>query len=181
MITVMSYRDIMDWLEQSAHRYLFIMWYISDPLNKLAETVSEFSIEVVNSGCSFFLSYEIHLHLRMTMPNLVMEYSNSVDERVNVQGLLEDLHQVTLQCGLFDVGSVKSRALRCHNWLIGDEGDSVDFIHISFELLAGRSDEQKRDLSRQLMDVLQQQASHVRSLTVNIRDMDTECFQKVIN
>jgi len=115
------------------------------------------------------------------MPNLVMEYSNSVDERVNVQGLLEDLHQVALQSGLFDVGSVKSRALRCHNWLIGDEADSVDFIHISFELLDGRTAEQKRDLSRQLMTVLQEQASHVRSLTVNIRDMDKDCFQKIIN
>ncbi|MFM2591137.1 5-carboxymethyl-2-hydroxymuconate Delta-isomerase [Vibrio sp. TBV020] len=115
------------------------------------------------------------------MPNLVMEYSNSVDERVNVQGLLEDLHHVALTCGLFDVDSVKSRSLRCHNWLIGDAGDSVDFIHISFELLDGRTAEQKRELSRQLMTVLQDQASHVHSLTVNIRDMDKECFQKVIN
>ncbi|MEL7290576.1 5-carboxymethyl-2-hydroxymuconate Delta-isomerase [Vibrio sinaloensis] len=115
------------------------------------------------------------------MPNLVMEYSNSVDDRVNVQGLLEDLHQVAIQCGLFDIGSIKSRALRCHDWLIGDEADSVDFIHISFELLDGRSAEQKRELSRQLMEVLQQQAGHVRSLTINIRDMDRECFQKVIN
>ncbi|UUM30818.1 5-carboxymethyl-2-hydroxymuconate Delta-isomerase [Vibrio japonicus] len=115
------------------------------------------------------------------MPNLVMEYSNSVDERVNVQGLLEDLHKVVLHSGLFDVGSVKSRALRCNDWLIGEEGDSVDFIHISFELLDGRTQEQKRELSRQLMAELQEQASHIRSLTVNIRDMDKECFQKVLN
>ncbi|KJY82671.1 5-carboxymethyl-2-hydroxymuconate isomerase [Vibrio galatheae] len=115
------------------------------------------------------------------MPNLVMEYSNSVDERVNIQGLLEDLHNVALSCGLFDIDSVKSRSLRCHNWLIGDSGDSQDFIHLSFELLDGRTAEQKRDLSRQLMAVLQEQASHVHSLTVNIRDMDKDCFQKVIN
>lgn len=115
------------------------------------------------------------------MPNLVMEYSNSVDERVNIQGLLEDLHQVALTCGLFDIDSVKSRSLRSHNWLVGDAGDSVDFIHINFELLDGRTAEQKRDLSRQLMTVLQQQASHVHSLTVNVRDMDRECFQKVVN
>ena len=68
------------------------------------------------------------------MPNLVLEYSNSVDERVNVQGLLEDLHKVTLDSGLFELASVKSRALRCHNWLVGEEGDSVDFIHINFDL-----------------------------------------------
>ncbi|WP_407832657.1 5-carboxymethyl-2-hydroxymuconate Delta-isomerase [Vibrio rotiferianus] len=115
------------------------------------------------------------------MPNLVLEYSNSVDERVNVQGLLEDLHKVTLDSGLFELASVKSRALRCHNWLVGEEDDSVDFIHINFDLLAGRSAEQKRELSRALMVVLQEQASHVRSLTVNVRDMDIDCFQKVVN
>ncbi|MGD8112596.1 5-carboxymethyl-2-hydroxymuconate Delta-isomerase [Vibrio sp. TRT 17S01] len=115
------------------------------------------------------------------MPHLVMEYSNSVDERVNVQGLLEDLHQIALQSGLFDIGSVKSRALRSHHWLVGDEGDSVDFIHINFELLEGRTEEQKRELSRKLIEELQSQAGHVRSLTVNIRDMDKTCFQKIVN
>ena len=57
------------------------------------------------------------------MPNLVMEYSNSVDERVNVQLLLEDLHQAEISSGLFEVSSVKSRALRCYHWLVGDEED----------------------------------------------------------
>lgn len=58
------------------------------------------------------------------MPNLVLEYSNSVEERVNVQGLLEDLHKAALESGLFELASVKSRTLRCHNWLIGEAGDS---------------------------------------------------------
>ncbi|USD65467.1 5-carboxymethyl-2-hydroxymuconate Delta-isomerase [Vibrio sp. SCSIO 43136] len=115
------------------------------------------------------------------MPNLVLEYSNSVEQRVNVQGLLEDLHQVAMESGLFDIASIKSRALRCHHWLIGDKEDSEDFIHISFELLSGRTEEQKRDLSRQLMAVLQQQADSIHSLTVNVRDMDRSCFQKVLN
>lgn len=115
------------------------------------------------------------------MPNLVLEYSNSVEERLNVPSLLEDLHHVALKCGLFDASSVKSRTLRCHHWLIGEEGNSVDFIHVSFDLLSGRTQQQKRDLSRQLMAVLQEKAGHVRSLTVNVRDMDKECFQKVVS
>ena len=115
------------------------------------------------------------------MPHLVMEYSNSVDERVNVQGLLEDLHYAAIQSGLFDVPSLKSRALRYHHWMIGEQGDSSDFIHITFELLDGRTAEQKRELSRLLMAVLQQQASHITSLTINVRDMDKACFQKVVN
>ncbi|BAC95788.1 5-carboxymethyl-2-hydroxymuconate isomerase [Vibrio vulnificus YJ016] len=115
------------------------------------------------------------------MPNLVLEYSNSVEERVNIPGLLEDLHHIAIKSGLFDAPSVKSRTLRCHHWLIGEEGDSVDFIHVSFDLLSGRTEEQKRELSRQLMAALQETASHVRSLTVNIRDMDKDSFQKVVN
>ncbi|MFV0574628.1 MAG: 5-carboxymethyl-2-hydroxymuconate Delta-isomerase [Vibrio sp.] len=115
------------------------------------------------------------------MPNLVMEYSNSIEERVNVQALLEDLHQVTIQSGLFEVNDVKSRTLRTHHWLIGNLEDSVGFIHIDFELLAGRTDEQKKALSEALMAALLEKASFVASLTVNIRDMDRNCFQKVTN
>lgn len=114
------------------------------------------------------------------MPNLVLEYSNSVEERINVQGLLEDLHQVAVNSGLFETSSVKSRTLRCHHWLVGDVADSEDFIHLQFELLEGRTAVQKRELSQQLMDVLVSQASHVYSLTVDMRDMDKECFMKII-
>ncbi len=115
------------------------------------------------------------------MPNVVMEYSNSIEERVNVQALLEDLHQATIQSGLFGVGDVKSRTLRTHHWLIGDLDDSVDFIHVTLELLDGRTAEQKKALSESLMQALQAKASFVASLTVNIRDMDRACFQKVTN
>ncbi|WED21659.1 5-carboxymethyl-2-hydroxymuconate Delta-isomerase [Vibrio sp. JC009] len=115
------------------------------------------------------------------MPNLVLEYSNSVDERVNVQGLLEDLHEITLDCGLFQAEDVKSRALRCHHWLIGHTGDSEDFIHITFELLSGRTAEQKNTLADALMAKLKEQAGAVKSLSINIRDMDKETFKKVIN
>ncbi|MCG3722602.1 5-carboxymethyl-2-hydroxymuconate Delta-isomerase [Vibrio cincinnatiensis] len=113
------------------------------------------------------------------MPNLVLEYSNSVEERVNIQGLLEDIHQIALQSGLFEASSVKSRTLRCHHWLIGELGNSADFIHLNVELLDGRTESQKQRLAQQLINVLSEQASQVYSLTVNIRDMDRASFQKI--
>ncbi|GAM55360.1 5-carboxymethyl-2-hydroxymuconate delta-isomerase [Vibrio ishigakensis] len=113
------------------------------------------------------------------MPNLVMEYTQPIEERVNVQGLLQDLHQSMIDSGLFEASSVKSRALRCHTWLVGEHEDDVDFIHLTVELLSGRTEEQKRALSRDLMQLLTQNAEWVHSLTINVRDMDRECFQKV--
>ncbi|MGF1742846.1 5-carboxymethyl-2-hydroxymuconate Delta-isomerase [Vibrio profundum] len=115
------------------------------------------------------------------MPNLILEYSNSVDERVNVQGLLEDLHQEVLSCGLFEKSSVKSRAIRYHNWLVGEHNDSQDFIHLRIELLEGRSIEQKTDLSQRLINALAELASHVHSLTVDVREMEKASFQRVLN
>ncbi len=113
------------------------------------------------------------------MPYLVMEYSHSVEERVNVPGLLEDLHYLVLSSGLFESASVKSRAQRCQHWLVGKASDDADFIHIDFDLLAGRSAQQKRVLSEQLMAVLLAKAGQIESLTVNVRDMDKDAFQKV--
>ncbi|MBD1575745.1 MULTISPECIES: 5-carboxymethyl-2-hydroxymuconate Delta-isomerase [Vibrio] len=115
------------------------------------------------------------------MPNVVMEYSDSIEERVNVQALLEDLHHATIDSGLFQAMDVKSRTLRPHNWLIGDKADTVDFIHVTVELLSGRTVEQKQALSQAIMAALRGKADFVAILTVNIRDMDRECFQKVVN
>ncbi|ELR63976.1 5-carboxymethyl-2-hydroxymuconate delta-isomerase [Photobacterium marinum] len=112
------------------------------------------------------------------MPNLVMEYADPVAERVSVPGLLEDLHQTLLSCGLFEDNSVKSRSYPCHTWLVGPEGDLKTFIHLELRMLSGRSAEQKRELSRRLMAILEQHASEINSLTVDIRDMDRECFLK---
>lgn len=49
MITVMSYLDIIDWLEQSSLIYDLLLWHISDPWNRLVVSRSELSIEIGNS------------------------------------------------------------------------------------------------------------------------------------
>ena len=113
------------------------------------------------------------------MPNLVMEYTQPIEDRLNTQGLLQDLHQVLCDSGLFETNAIKSRAYRCHSWLIGDCEDSQDFIHITVELLSGRTDEQKRALSQSLIDLLTAEAPWLASITVNLREMDKGCFQKV--
>ncbi|WP_261816163.1 5-carboxymethyl-2-hydroxymuconate Delta-isomerase [Vibrio gallicus] len=115
------------------------------------------------------------------MPNLVMEYTQPIEDRLNVQGLLQDIHQVMLDSGLFDAASIKSRALRCHTWLVGEQEDDANFIHVTVELLSGRTEEQKRALSRELIQVLTRSSDWVESLTVNVRDMNRDCFQKVSN
>ena len=113
------------------------------------------------------------------MPNLVMEYAEPVAERVNIPGLLADLHQVLLDSGVFVPDTVKSRSYPCQTWLVGEGADIDTFIHVQLSLLDGREPAVKRELSRALMAVLEQHATAVTSLTVDIRDMDRDCFMKI--
>ncbi|GEM80730.1 5-carboxymethyl-2-hydroxymuconate Delta-isomerase [Vibrio superstes] len=115
------------------------------------------------------------------MPNLVMEYTDSLEDRLNTQGLLQDMHQALIESELFELNSIKSRALRCHSWLIGDSEDQHDFIHVTIELLSGRTTQQKQALSQSVFVLLTEQASWVGSVTVNVRDMDRDCFFKHTN
>ncbi|MDC0610091.1 5-carboxymethyl-2-hydroxymuconate Delta-isomerase [Vibrio sp.] len=112
------------------------------------------------------------------MPNLIMEYTNSVDERSNVQLLLEELHQGMMDSELFEISSIKSRAIRLNQWLIGEHQDREDFIHVTVELLKGRTDEEKGRLAEKLIQILAKNAVHIESLTVNIRDMEPLYFRK---
>ncbi|EOD81697.1 5-carboxymethyl-2-hydroxymuconate delta-isomerase [Grimontia indica] len=113
------------------------------------------------------------------MPHIVMEYSDPVSERVSIGQLLEDLHQTAIGSGIFDVSDVKSRAYACHDWLVADKDDQENFIHVTLWLLGGRDEEQKRNLSHAFLDVMQQHAPEVASLTVDVRDMDRRWYAKV--
>lgn len=112
------------------------------------------------------------------MSNLVMEYTASVEEQVNVSLLLEELHDSMLTSGVFDTSAVKSRAVRIHQWLVGDKKDSLDFIDVTIELVDGITSEQKRALSRSLLQVLETQACCIPNLAVNIRDIERATSKK---
>lgn len=113
------------------------------------------------------------------MPHIVMEYSNSLEERANVQTLLEALHQAAIDSQLFDIHLIKSRAMRFNHWLVADQADVLDFIHVSVDILEGRSLEQREALSKAMLQALQAQLDFPLSLTVNVREMNRQVFQGV--
>lgn len=113
------------------------------------------------------------------MPNLIMEYTNSVDERASIPLLLEELHQGLIDSLLFEVPAIKSRAIRLNDWLVGEKQDREDFIHVTVELMEGRTDEQKSQLAEKLIHIMAEQAASVESLTVNVREMAAVSFRKL--
>ncbi len=112
------------------------------------------------------------------MPHLVMEYSVPVSERVNLDLLLEALHQYLVKSGEFSPAQIKSRAYACNQWLIGEQNDKDNFIHLTLSLLEGRSLETKKQLSQSLLAILNQHASVLSSLTVEVREIEKGCYAR---
>jgi len=112
------------------------------------------------------------------MPDLIMEYSSSVDERTNVQLLLEELHQALIDSQLFDVSSICSRSIRIHQWLLGDKQDREDFIHVTLDVMSGQGKEQKNQLSERLIGVMNDNTCHIESLSVKVRECDVSYSHK---
>ena len=110
------------------------------------------------------------------MPHLVIEYARELEQQLVIPELLSRVHQAAVDTGLFDPAAVKVRALAFDHYLVA--GQARAFVHLRAEILSGRSEAQKKQLSRQLLDELSAMKMNLASLTVDVIDMDRSCYAK---
>ena len=113
------------------------------------------------------------------MPHIVVEYSTSDDFDVPVAELMQALHAAAASTGVMQAADIKIRALPYQNYLVAGRQDS--FCHVSVHLLQGRTPEQKRLVSERLREILSEILPRVKSLSVDIRDMDSSAYKKRLN
>ena len=73
------------------------------------------------------------------MPHLTIEYSANLDAAGDIAGLCRVLHAAILDSGLFELGAVRVRALRCMDYAIADLLDLNAFADLRLRIGAGRS------------------------------------------
>jgi 5-carboxymethyl-2-hydroxymuconate isomerase len=112
------------------------------------------------------------------MPHAIIEYSENIADKIVSRHILHVVHGVMQTSGLFDTNAVKTRAYGLSHCLVGDAGSSGSFIHIIVYLLDGRTPAQKQQLSQSIFDILNERLSEVDSITVDIRDLDRQCYKK---
>ena len=108
------------------------------------------------------------------MPHIIIEHSE--DLPVLPQVLVEKIHKCTFESGLFELETIKTRAVAYQQYPlgVGKEG----FIHVQAHIMAGRTVEQKQTLSEHLLACLKTYCRESDSLSVNIYDMDHEIYRK---
>ena len=78
------------------------------------------------------------------MPHLILEYSSNLDEELNVAALFENLHKTAIGTGLFPIGGIRSRAIRCEEYRIAEGDPENAFVHLTAKIGSGRDIDKRR-------------------------------------
>ncbi len=118
------------------------------------------------------------------MPQLTLEYTGNIDQRVNFTALFSALHQVLAELGGVHIENCKSRAVRRDDFYIGSGEPGNAFVHLDVTMLEGRSLALKQAVGAGILRILQQtfapaMATHDLQITVEIKDIKRATYFKV--
>ena len=72
------------------------------------------------------------------MPHLIVEYSANLEQRLDLDGLLDDLHAAALDTGIFPRGGLRVRAFRADNYRIADLHPDNAYVRVTAWVGHGR-------------------------------------------
>jgi 5-carboxymethyl-2-hydroxymuconate isomerase len=72
------------------------------------------------------------------MPHFIVEYSANLEGVVDMQAFCEEIRRVALATGVFEIGAIRVRAIRCEHFAIADIDPRNSFIDVSARIRAGR-------------------------------------------
>lgn len=74
------------------------------------------------------------------MPHFKIEYSANLDMAVDMTDLCDVVREAALETGIFPVGGLRVRAVRCEHYSIADDDPDNAFIDIAGKVGVGREE-----------------------------------------
>ncbi|MDB5552636.1 MAG: putative 5-carboxymethyl-2-hydroxymuconate isomerase, HpcD-like [Rhizobium sp.] len=72
------------------------------------------------------------------MPHFTLEYSANLDARVDMARVVEVVREAAVETGIFPLGGIRVRALRCEHFAIADGNPNLGFLAMVLRLGEGR-------------------------------------------
>lgn len=110
------------------------------------------------------------------MPHIIIEFSKELVPEPQITTVLDAIHQTVISSKLFEPEKVKSRAIPVTHYRVGVSNGF--FIHVQIRMHAGRNESQKKLLSKSILEVIQGQNLGANAITVEIVDMDRNCYAR---
>ncbi|MFJ2826305.1 5-carboxymethyl-2-hydroxymuconate Delta-isomerase [Streptomyces sp. NPDC087263] len=110
------------------------------------------------------------------MPQITVEYSESLDGTFDRPGFALALHPVVVETAAARLGACKTRFRRTEDNVVGAEADGHAIVYITLALLPGRTDETKAALTAAVLDLLSAHIKPTDGLTLHasaeVRELD---------
>ena len=88
------------------------------------------------------------------MPHFVLEYSSNLEPELAVPELFQKLRSAALETGIFPLGGIRFRAIRCDDYLVADGDPENAFVHLTLKLGHGRPLEVRKDAAEAIFRTL---------------------------
>jgi len=72
------------------------------------------------------------------MPHFTIEYSANLDKRVDMGNVVELVRKAAVETGIFPLGGIRVRAIRCEHFAIADGSTHFGFLDMVLRLGEGR-------------------------------------------
>jgi len=72
------------------------------------------------------------------MPHFTIEYSADLDNRVDMSELVEVVRKAAVETGIFPLGGIRVRTVRCEHYAIADGNPNLGFLDMVLRLGEGR-------------------------------------------
>jgi 5-carboxymethyl-2-hydroxymuconate isomerase len=72
------------------------------------------------------------------MPHFTIEYSANLDKRVDMAKVVEVVREAAVETGIFPLGGIRVRAIRCQHYAIADGNPNLGFLDMVLRLGEGR-------------------------------------------
>jgi 5-carboxymethyl-2-hydroxymuconate isomerase len=108
------------------------------------------------------------------MPHFILDCTERIIKIQDPQKVIETVFETAFETGLFGRNDIKVR-LNPFKYSLAQNGDS-DFIHVFGNIMEGRTDEQKANLSKMIVAKLNVLFPEVPIISINIRDFEKASY-----
>jgi len=91
------------------------------------------------------------------MPHFIMEYSANLDDALDIPRLFEALNSMAIATGVFPIGGIRTRAIRCEHFRVAEGDPENCFVHLTAKVGAGREPEVLKAAADKVFEVFSQQ------------------------
>lgn len=108
------------------------------------------------------------------MPHFIIDCSESVIQQRSPDEIMQAVYDAAEASGLFAANDIKVRLRPYQYFKLGE--NKKDFIHIFGNIMEGRSTAQKADLSKGIIERLNEMFPDISILSINIREFEQATY-----